>query len=458
MKSTKFLIYLACLVAFCSCGHEFLDIKRSKGQVVPAEVADFQAILDKWDAFNSGSSHRLGTIGSDEYYIGEEQWNLLTQPAEKNGYIWADDVYERQEVVDWNSAYHRILLANMVLDGLAKINPSHDEKEAWNNARGSALFHRAWNYYQLAQLFCKPYDTRTASTDMGIPLRLQPDVTLKLGRGTVEDVYQQVVADLREAINLLPVEQLNRMRPSKPAAYLLLARVFLQQGDYGSAWEYANKCLELKNTLLDFNKVNLVSNDLMPVDFGASNPEVLFFGYMDQMVIISTSHFHADTALLDLYGADDLRRAAYFRDVGGGRQVFKGSYAGALGFFTGMAVDEAYLIKAECDARANDVPAALEALNMLLRHRVDSDTFVPLFVQDSEELLALIVEERRKELLLRGVRWEDLRRLNREGRLGDELIRKIGDAVYSLKPGSDKWIWPLPEDEVVLGGLKQNDR
>ncbi len=56
------------------------------------------------------------------------------------------------------------------------------------------------------------------------------------------------------------------------------------------------------------------------------------------------------TLLYSTYQSNDLRRTAFFRTVSGYQQ-YKGSYAeSASVFFTGIANDEVYLNRAECNA------------------------------------------------------------------------------------------------------------
>jgi len=460
MKMKKILkpILWAAVIVFVSCGKEFLAVKQNKNQVVPNKIADFQGILDNWRELNVSSSHELSIIGADEYYISDNHWDGLRDLYQKNGYIWADDVYAGQDVDDWNAAYHRILLANLALEGLARISPLPDQRTAWEQAKGSALFFRAWNHYQLAQLFCKPYDSRTAGADLGIPLRLEADVSVKMGRSTLENTYHHIIQDLGAAADLLVVTPLNKLQPAKPAAYALLARVYLMMGDYSNARQSADRCLALENELLDFNQLDLSLNYLFPtVDYGESNPEILFFCFMDNITITNSSRYRADTLLLKLYKSGDLRRQAYFRDVSD-RKVFKGSYRGGVAFFTGLATDEVYLTRAECAVREGDLETAYKDLNFLLSKRFDSDTFRPIAGLNRDELLEFVIKERRKELVLRGIRWEDLRRLNKEVAFQTTLIREVNGQRYELTPESARWVWPIPDNEISTGNIEQNRR
>src|SRR5690606_10972867 len=152
-----------------------------------------------------------------------------------------------------------------------------------------------------------------------------------------------------------------------------------------------------------------------------------------------------------------LRRQAYFRDVSD-RKVFKGSYRGGVAFFTGLATDEVYLTRAECAVREGDLETAYKDLNFLLSKRFDSDTFRPIAGLNRDELLEFVIKERRKELVLRGIRWEDLRRLNKEVAFQTTLIREVNGQRYELTPESARWVWPIPDNEISTGNIEQNRR
>lgn len=68
-----------------------------------------------------------------------------------------------------------------------------------------------------------------------------------------------------------------------------------------------------------------------------------------------------------------------------------------------------------------------------------------------------ILEERRKELILRGVRWGDIKRLNViEPTIA--LTRTVGNEMYQILPNSPRYALPIPNDEIVMSGIEQNER
>ena len=123
----------------------------------------------------------------------------------------------------------------------------------------------------------------------------------------------------------------------------------------------------------------------------------------------------------------------------------------------GIATDEVYLTRAECYARAGKVSEAMNDLNTLMIKRWKAGTFIPFTATSTSEALSIILEERRKETLFRGLRWLDLRRLNSEG-ANITLTRNVDNQTYKLEPNSPRYALPLPPDVISLTGIPQNER
>ena len=117
-----------------------------------------------------------------------------------------------------------------------------------------------------------------------------------------------------------------------------------------------------------------------------------------------------------------------------------------------------FLIAAECAARNGDVDKSLTFLNTLLETRWQAGTFVPFEAPDAESALGLILEERRKELIFRGIRWSDLRRLNRDPRFAKPIQRNIEGESITLEANSSNYLLPIPPLEIQISGIAQNPR
>ncbi|MGV3763866.1 RagB/SusD family nutrient uptake outer membrane protein [Parapedobacter sp.] len=443
-----------------SCGENFLDVKPTQNVRVPETDDDYLAMLDNYTNMNQVSCHALGIIGSDEYYITAEQFEAMPSVGDniyqKNAYVWADQIYvgEEGQLIDWNTAYYRILLANIVLEGLERNIKRSRASEKNSIIQGMALFHRSLDYFNLAQLYCPEFNEETSQRDLGLPLRLEPDITTKTPRSNVSDTYRQIITDLREAIKLLPDHAEAFFRPSKAAAHAVLSKVFLQMGMDMDAYRHADSAISLAPHLMDYTEVPMVEGYSFPL-YGAQNKEIIFYTNIDNPSIISENYLNVDTAVLDLYEEGDLRRELFFEENGRGYS-FRGSYTGEKYFFTGIASDEVYLIRAEASCRLGNFPAALADLNKLRKYRISPDAFVSYSSNDRNEIMEWIMSERRRELLFRGTRWSDLRRWNKDPDLAVELVRDLDGQLFKLMPGSKKYVWPLPVHAVQFGGYTQN--
>lgn len=454
-------LYALMILLISSCGSSFLDHKYEQSDRVPNRVSDFQAIMDDPDLSNNTSSYRLANIGSDEFSLSDAVWALLDKPYEKNGYYWADDLYQGMTVSDWNTAYHAILRTNLVLDGLGKIKDESNVE--WRNVRAQALFVRAYQYFNLLQLFAPPYRNEIADQQISVPLRLTYDITEKGQVVTMRQLYQQVIDDLKTAVVHLPVYNGNLTRASKLGALALLARCHLMQYDYVNAEKMAKAVLDLKPDLIDYNTLPLLDDAQPPFveypSYKEQHQEIIYRCSNPNLRSTGAARINISPELLNLYDTADLRKKLFFTTMSDGRVVFKGSYMGTIGsYFNGLAVDEIYLIYAESLTRNGKIAVALSTLNHFRKHRIAKDAYKDIVGANQRFLLKTIYEERRKELVFRGRNWEDLRRL---AVYPDEMLtfkRVLNGTVYELKGSDNKATWPIPEDEIQFGFVKQNPR
>jgi len=454
------------MMIHASCKKDWLDAKPNKSLVVPSTIADYQALLDNTAQFSSNSApfnsnqNALGEVGVGDYYVDNATWTAQV-PFVRNTYIWAADIYAGAiNIDDWDIPYKRIFYTNVVLEGIEKVVPADKTQQAaWNNVKGSALFFRAYNHYDVAQEFCKSYDKNTASNDPGIPLRLVSDFNQHSIRNTVQETYDQIIQDLKAAKSFLPVtlpdNMLHKLRPTKVAANAMLARVYLSMEDYDNALLYADSSLQLYNSLVDYNTLD--STYLGPFDEFPFNDEVIFNTTLNDYGIFFGLNGNIDTTLYQSYDANDLRKGIFFT-ASLGPTIFQGSYFGFGTKFSGLATDEMYLIRAECYARQGKTSPAMQDLNTLLAKRWEAGTFSMVTATDANDALAKIIKERRKEFIFRGLRWTDLRRLNKDPRFSVTLTRKVNGQTYTLPPNDPRYVLPIPDDVIRLSGITQNQR
>ncbi|MEN5435281.1 RagB/SusD family nutrient uptake outer membrane protein [Sphingobacterium faecium] len=457
MKNLKLKIavsLLGMLLIISACG-QYLDIQSNDGLIVPRDLVSLQKLLDNSSKMNLGIGS-YGEISADDYFIQQTTYDNLNEEDKRN-YTWENDLDEYDN--DWARGYAPVYISNLVLDQLKDIAPTSEEIGSRDQVLGSALFYRANQYLSLLWTYAKAYNPATASTDLGIVLRQSSDFNEKSTRSSIKVCYDQVIQDLKVAMELLPDHATHVMRPSKAAAYGVLARTYLSIGRYDSAYYFADKVLGINDELLDFNnpaEVKLNTN----YPFARFHKETIsYFQLTINSPLNNYANIQADTMLYGMYEANDLRKQAYFSVNLTPYVTVKGNYSGQppFGFplFGGLATDEFYLVRAECLARTGKLLEAQADLNKLLTNRYMTGTFQPYSLANQKAVIQLILQERRKELFLRGLRWSDIKRLNLEG-ANISIKRKIDGKEYVLKPNANRFALPLPIDIIRETGMPQN--
>jgi starch-binding outer membrane protein, SusD/RagB family len=171
----------------------------------------------------------------------------------------------------------------------------------------------------------------------------------------------------------------------------------------------------------------------------------------------STTAYKVDSTLYSSYATNDLRRTMFFKATGSAF-YFVGSYNGNTSPFGGIATDEIFLIRAESKARSGNKDAAMADLNTLLQKRFRTGFFTPLTASDANDALVKVLKERRKELVLRGTRWADLRRLNKEPQFATTISRIVNAQTYTLPPNDLKYTFVLPLKVIQITGMPQTPR
>jgi len=451
----------ALLLVFCwsvmACKKEFLDKKPISSLNVPTSLEELNLLLlNKVDIHKSPA---LGEMSSDDYYMATQEWSGQFLPYFTNSYVWAQDIYVGAgNISEWNIPYTQVLYANVVLERMTALDRTADNAGDYDDLRAKALFIRAWAFFDLAQVFSPPYDTQTAGQDLGIPIRQTADIGAPTTRATVKETYDRILSDLQEARRLIKLDKsvVNGYMPAKASIYGLLSRVCLTMRDYSKAGLYADSTLSIKGNLINYNTLSTTAS----VPLTITNEELI---YQNTLVsanplsyTVTSQGYSIDTMLYASYEANDLRKLIFF-SLNGVYINKKRGYSGGITIFNGIATDELYLTRAECYARSGQDDKALFDLNTLLSSRWKAGTYIPLSGLQGKPLLDKILLERRKELVFRGLRWNDLRRLNKEG-YNITLVRNLGGKQYTLAPNDIRYTLPIPPDVILQTGIEQNKR
>ncbi|WP_339870371.1 RagB/SusD family nutrient uptake outer membrane protein [uncultured Algoriphagus sp.] len=434
MKNTSYILALAFMLLSCT---GFLDERPSKAIDTPGSLESLQSMLDYGTMnFSAGMNIML----ADEYFTDDAGFLSFT-PWHQNLYLWKADPFELEDqIFEWRTCYNQIQISNLVLEALEK----NEEKRSdiANQIKGTALFYRANAYYNLYSLYMEGPNLESKGLTPKIPVRNSTSITLSPELAGTEEIKAVIRGDLEEADRLMAGDPEYLTRPSLKAVKALKARIYLSWGDYDNALIASRETMALGLVLEDYS----VYDHSITYPIEEFNKETIWY-VRSGSSFSSQSGFQVDDDLYALYDTSDLRRDLFFITRPAGYVNFRGSYTGGITHFTGLASDEVYLTYSECLIRTGELEQAEQVLNELLSKR-HSDEFIPEEFLDESQALKIIIEERRKELPFRGLRWTDLRRLNAEDRFRETLKRTYEGQEYSLSPESDQYILPIPAREL----------
>jgi hypothetical protein len=258
LNLSKILLVFAVLIAATGC-KKFLE-RPPDGQL-PEEVAlkDEAGLLD----FLNGEY----TLVGDNDFLGGRIQSIADALADQlDGSRYSGDyaeIFKRQNSIFggtrdnlYRKGYRIINVANKVLSKLSLASDANKD-----NVKGQALLFRALAHFELVRLFAQPWGYSSDNSHYGIPLRTEVLIA-SLQRATVKEVYDQIIADLKEAVNLLPASYPKNYKATKWAAKALLARVYFQMNDNQNAYTYANDVVTNGGFVLDNNYANRFSSGL----------------------------------------------------------------------------------------------------------------------------------------------------------------------------------------------------
>jgi hypothetical protein len=400
-------------------------------------------------------------------------------PHKWNGFL-ADDYTIRDT---WRYQYNTITNINNILNNSNKIPIANATEQAtMDKYLGEAYLMRAFLYHQLVQRFAKDYEPSTAASDLGVPIVLTFDITEKPARSTVEQVYQQILADITQAETLLAtatgVQRATKI--NKDCVLALKARVYLCMHNWTGAVTAANALIN--NTVPGYPLItnaaafkNMWLNDTgtetilqlfasLPSELGNANS--IYLG-LNTQTNKYTPDFVPQQWVVDLYAVGDIRKAAYLEqkplyiqgvDYPGIWCINK--YPGNPALYTApntnyqhkpiiFRVAEMYLISAEAAAQTPATEAAaLTTLNLLRVARGET----ALVGLTGTALMDAIKDERTRELLCEGFRLDDLKRW----KMG--VTRKTPQNTAFLNPGTDFYEKVVPAgDDKFVWGIPTND-
>jgi hypothetical protein len=272
---------------------------------------------------------------------------------------------------------------------------------------------------------------------------------------TIAEIYKHIIDDINAAIPDLPSDNsANRLRGSTASAYSVLARVYFYARDYTNARKNAELALaNSKAVMINFNGT-LPASSLTSIQ-----PDVIYGRFVLGYIPASLDFMHS-------FSANDLRVKTLYYSSDGYKFIIRGATLFAPVIITpvlqnvntGTSVQEMKLIIAESAARSNDLSVALQQLDDIRKTRFATAGYVPYQSTIQEDVLQEILKERSHELPFCGLRWFDMRRLDKENRMGTvNRYDAQGNIVATLPPHSNRYTLQIPFQVLSFNpGMQQN--
>lgn len=367
----------------------------------------------------------------------------------------------------WNAAYSAIKNANLVINSELASSPVVDE------LKGEAYAVRALMHFELVRNFAHPFTV--APNDPGVPIVTVYDQNALPARNTVKEVYTQIVNDLNKAYSMIQLNQgqslaisaTNTSREmtsefiSKYAAKALLAKVYLTMGDWQNARDAA---LDVVNNS-GFSLVDAADYAGYWADPSARTDrvETLFEISSDASANLSSNQLSAfyqqppigygdlwiTNDLISQYSATDVRTDVILTGTSSGQTIYiNNKYSNTANpadkdDIKVIRFADVVLILAEAYARLNNEPQALNYLNMVAKER---DPSFAGYSSTGAQLIADIINERRKELAFEGDRYWDLMRLNLP--ITNHLKNQNPYTPFPIAVTDPHRIFPIPQAEI----------
>jgi hypothetical protein len=442
---------LLLLLLFTGSCRKFVTVNPPGNQLSRATVFEdnltaTSAVSFLYTDLSSGS----GSLNSITYLGGilADEATLYSSNVDLQQ-LYTNNIVSTNGVISgfWGSYYSDIYKLNAVIEGLN--NSANVTASVKTELEGEAKFLRAFLHLYMVSLYGDiPYITTTDFT-----------INTKVSRMPRDQVFQQIVADLKDAQQKLQdgfgFSNGERVKPGKWAATALLARAYLYNNNWADAETQATAVIN--NTSL----FGLVSPDqvflknsreaiwqLKPLSSSVNTNEGNIF-----ILTTTPTNSALRAEFISAFEPGDNRRTNWVGSITAGSSTYYFPYKYKIKtggtplneYSMVLRLGEQYLIRAEARAQQNKISEAQADINMIRTRAGLSSTAAA----DKASLLSAVEKERRIELFSEwGHRWIDLRRTGR-----------IDAVMSTAKAGwlSTDALFPIPYSELLVNpNMTQN--
>ncbi len=437
------------LVSSCE---KFVDLGAPPTQVLASEAFATDASANSVIRGLYTATLSINLAGTSTFYTGLAADDLQYNATDPNtAEFYSNSLLNTNGNVAnfWSNCYQLIKNANNAISGLeASTTLTQSVKD---QLLGEAKFFRAYAYFYLANLYGD------------VPLQLRDDLhafeDAALSRMPVQQVYDQIIADLNDAESKMATTYdataSPRGRANKAAASALLARVFLYQKDYQNAESYATKVLQSSDYGMPTPDKSFINSSNEVILQLGTQTGVTTFGSNYITAATSTPGYTLPDAVYNSFETApniDLRKTNWTSPKTVSNKIYyaitKYKVASGTGseYHIVLRLAEQYLIRAEARARLGKITEARTDVDAVRNRAGLAGLSTSL---NQTQLLAAIETERLHEFFGEfGHRWLDLKRTER--------------ASTVLSPIKSNWqptdvLFPIPQAQILINkNLTQN--
>lgn len=470
MKKLTSLLPILWVCFGLSCKKKFLEVIDTTRLVKQGYVVDLQTTAQYMNGvYVLLVSNEIGyASGNNIVYPEYIADNVKKRSGIDDIYLWnqsADKPTIYNGAGQWLGYYRIIRSCNFVIDKTEEYKKENKAKS--ENIKGQALAIRAWMHFLLVNMFGQSYNYTSDASHLGIPYVRTSDIEEPISRQPVATIYQNVINDLNDALQLLPVVDKGKKDVfNYETAKALLARIYLFKEDFLKAKDLSQEVLKDVPMMISGYPGKLYTNQETEALFqvypakATDNYIAGFLGYYtaDVFSLLATKNI---SQLYRQYSSD--KRNAWVRDSITPSNNFFGTLItkfpkAVAGLSSVPSMDyyqtlfrstEMVLTIAECYARLNMDDSARHFINQI-RSRASIPVFTPAVT--GKALMDSIRMERNKEMAFDGIRMYDLLRW----KLGVNRLDPLTPDAQILPYPSNKAIAPIPLTDVQLSGLEQN--
>ncbi len=434
-----------------SC-EKFVDLGAPPTQVLASEAFATDASANSVIRGLYTATLSINLAGTSTFYTGLAADDLQYNATDPNtAEFYSNSLLNTNGNVAnfWSNCYQLIKNANNAISGLeasTTLTPSVKDQ-----LLGEAKFFRAYAYFYLANLYGD------------VPLQLRDDLhafeEAALSRMPVQQVYDQIIADLKDAESKMATTYdataSPRGRANKAAASALLARVFLYQKDYQNAESYATKVLQSSDYGMPTPDKSFINSSNEVILQLGTQTGVTTFGSNYITAATSTPGYTLPDAVYNSFETApniDLRKTNWTSPKTVSNKIYyaitKYKVASGTGseYHIVLRLAEQYLIRAEARARLGKITEARTDVDAVRNRAGLAGLSTNL---NQTQLLTAIETERLHEFFGElGHRWLDLKRTER--------------ASTVLSPIKSNWqptdvLFPIPQAQILINkNLTQN--